>query len=57
MQCIVEMYGQFSHINELLKAEEWRFNKMLRVYNQDVQYGTIWLTEIMGFQIEQVSIL
>ena len=30
---------------------------MPRAYNQDLRWRAIWLTEIMGFQIDEVSIL
>ena len=30
---------------------------MPRAYSQDLRWRAIWLTEIMGFQIDEVSIL
>ena len=30
---------------------------MPRAYSQDLQWKAIWLTEIMGFQIDEVSVL
>ena len=31
--------------------------KMLCVYSQDLRWRAIWLTEILGFQIDEVNIL
>ena len=49
------MHGLFSHINETIETHERRFNKISCAYSQDVRRRAIWLTEIMGFQIEELS--
>ena len=40
----------------IISYKEWDF-KMPRAYRQDLRCWSIWLTEIMGFEIDEVSVL